>query len=83
MLRIAIAAMCIASPAFAGTVVCAGKTYREITYAMIEQVGYTEVVRLWVGEADKRGTPKFTIVLNAEMMCEMEDVNLHIFGDND
>jgi hypothetical protein len=88
-MRIAIALLAfLSSPAFAGTVTCAGKTYRDITYAQIEPVGYTEIVRLWVGEViasavRKRAPAKFTIVLNTEVICEMEDVELHVAGDGE
>jgi hypothetical protein len=72
-----------------GTVICAGKTYRDVTYATIEPVGYTEVVRLWVGTVtdatvhQHRSAAKFTIVLNTDIMCEMVDVDLHVRGEDD
>jgi hypothetical protein len=79
----ALGLMLIASPAFAGTATCAGKAYRDVTYATIEPVGNTEIVRLWVGEVTddtviKRIGPKHTLVLNSDVMCEFEDVSLHV-----
>jgi hypothetical protein len=73
----------VVSPAFAGTVTCAGKVYHDVTYATLATPGYFAVVSLWVGEvkdedATKRIGPKFTIVLNPDIMCELEDVTLHL-----
>jgi hypothetical protein len=73
----------MSSPALAtGTATCAGKTYNDISYANIDWGGVFAVVSLWVapvGDAAtaKRATPKYTIVLNSDMSCEMHDIFLH------
>lgn len=86
MLRITALAMLLATttPAAAGTVTCAGKVYKDITYATITDISGIQLVRLWVVEvhnntiAIMRSTPKWTITLNSEMMCEFEDVRVNI-----
>jgi hypothetical protein len=100
MLRLAVAAMllgglysdaqrAVAEVIPGGIVTCAGKTYRDVTYATIEPVGYTEVVRLWVGEVTDatvrrhHSAARFTIVLNNDAICEMEEVDLHVHGEDD
>lgn len=77
----AISAMLIASPTHAdgGKATCAGKTYLDITYATISELGYFAVVSLWLApvsdaKAAKQTRPQFTIVMNSDMYCEMQDV---------
>jgi hypothetical protein len=72
--------------AHAGTVTCAGKSYKDITYAMFYGLGGFGVVSLWQGvvrdeTAIKRAAPKYVIILNAEMTCELEDLQLHHMGE--
>ena len=79
----ALALCLIPIAAHAGTVTCAGKTYKDITYAMIATAGGYGVVSLWKGEvrdetAIKQVNPKYTIILNSEVLCEFEDLQLHV-----
>ena len=79
----AVSALLIASPTHAdgGKAVCAGKTYEDVTYATVEDIGYFVVVKLWIGAVNEHAAlhtrPKFTIVMNSDMYCEMTDVWLH------
>lgn len=70
----------------AGTVTCAGKAYKDITYAALSTAAGSSIVTLWQGavheeSAYKHITPKDTIILNSEMACEFEDLQLHIAGE--
>ena len=70
----------------AGTVTCAGKAYKDITYAALSTAAGSSIVTLWQGAvheefAYKHITPKDTIILNSEMACEFEDLQLHIAGE--
>jgi hypothetical protein len=83
MLRITIAALCLASPAFAGTVVCAGKTYHDIKYATMMPSGYFAIVKLWTVAVHEYGEgAKFSVIMNTETMCEFEDVPLRVLIEN-
>jgi len=81
-------ALCILLPfaAHAGTVTCAAKSYKDITYAALSTAAGASIVTLWQGavreeSAYKHITPKNTIILNSEMTYEFEDLQLHIAGE--
>jgi hypothetical protein len=86
MLRITALAILLATttPAAAGTVTCAGKVYKDITYATITDISGIQLVRMWIVEvhnnalAIRHTTPKWALTLNSEMLCEFEDVRLTI-----
>ena len=53
------------------------------TYAMIAPAGGYGIVSLWRGEvrdetAIKGISPKYTIILNSDITCELEDLQLHM-----
>ena len=83
----AVLALCILPlAAHAGTATCAGKSYKDITYAMFSGLGGFGVVSLWQSvvrdeTAIKQTNPKYTIILNTEMTCELEDLQLHHMGE--
>jgi hypothetical protein len=77
MHRIWLLGLCLTiQPANAGTVTCAGKAYKDITHAAIATPGYFVVVSLWVSD-EPRAKPKYTLILNSDSMCELEDVPLY------
>ena len=83
MLRFAIAALCIAHPAYAGTVTCAGKAYHDITSASMVPSGYFAIVKLWTVAAHEYGEgARFSVIMNMETMCEFEDVPLRVLIEN-
>ena len=71
------------SPALSGTVTCAGKTYKDVTYANFKASGYFGIVSLWIGETrdetpNKTIAAKYTVIINTDTMCEFVDVQPHI-----
>jgi hypothetical protein len=71
------------SPALSGTVTCAGKTYKDVTYAKFTSSGYFGIVNLWIGETrdetpNKTMAAKYTVIINTDTMCEFVDVQPHI-----
>ena len=66
-----------------GTVTCAGKAYHDIVFATITGSAGIQLVRMWTVEAKnliatRHTTPKWALTINNEMLCEFEDVNVHI-----
>jgi hypothetical protein len=76
-------AVCLAHPAYAGTVTCAGKTYKDINYATMMPSGYFAIVKLWTVAVHEYGEgAKFSVIMNTETLCEFEDVPLRVLIEN-
>jgi hypothetical protein len=76
LIRLILLSGLLASPAIAGTATCAGKVYKGITRASITTPGNIAVVCLWTSD-EARAKPRWTLILNADAMCELEDLPLY------
>jgi hypothetical protein len=66
-----------------GTVTCAGKTYRDITYATMMPSGYFAIVKLWTVADHAYGEhARFSVIMNTETMCEFDDVQVRVLIEN-